>query len=72
VLTADEFLLLVGDSAPELVAEVAVSMCRYWFKRSGDANLPKKLKDAGCRLFAERVRAHLLANADKLPDRSRA
>lgn len=66
VLTPDEFLVLVDEAAPELVAEVAVKMCSYWFKRSGDANLPKKLKDAGCPKFAERVRRHLLANAGKL------
>lgn len=66
VLTPDEFLLLVDDSAPELVAEAAVQMCTYWVKRTGEANLPKELKDAGCPNFAERVRRHLLANADKL------
>ena len=66
VLTPDEFLMLLDEAAPELVAEVAVRMCRYWFKRSGDANLPKKLKDAGCPKFAERVRRHLHANADRL------
>lgn len=67
-LTPDEFLVLVDELAPELVAEVSVRMCRYWFKRSGDANLPKKLKDAGCPQFAEWVRRHLLANADKPQD----
>lgn len=63
VLKPDEFLLLIDDAAPELLAEVTMSMCRYWFRRSGAANLPKKLKDAGCPRFAERIRGHLLANA---------
>lgn len=66
VLKPDEFLLLIDDAAPELLAEVTMSMCRYWFRRSGAANLPKKLKDAGCPRFAERVRGHLLANAHRL------
>ena len=67
VLTPDEFLLLVDDAAPELVPEVTVKMCHYWFRRQAEANLPRKLKDAGCPGFAERVRRHLHANQDKLP-----
>lgn len=66
VLTPDEFLVLIDDSAPELVAEVTVTMCRYWLNRSAEADLPKKLKGAGCPNFAERIRSHLHASADKL------
>lgn len=66
VLTPDAFFLLIDDAAPELVAEVAVKMCNYWVKRRLEANLPLKLKHAGCDHFADRVRGHLLANADRL------
>lgn len=60
VLTPDEFLTLVGESAPELVGEVALAMCTYWLKKNGEASLPQRLKKAGCPTFAERVRATLL------------
>lgn len=67
MLTPDEFLLLVDAAAPELVAEVTMRMCHYWFRRQAEANLPSKLRGAGCPRFAERVRQCLHENMDKLP-----
>ncbi|MFT3861463.1 PIN domain-containing protein [Micropruina sp.] len=66
VMTPDEFLLLVDDSSPELVVEVTVARCHYWFQLNGEANLPSKLRAAGCPGFAERVRLHLLSNGDRI------
>lgn len=61
----DEFLVLVDDSWPELVSDVAVQMCGYWLRRSTEADF-LRLTNAGCPQFADRVRRHLLANAHKL------
>lgn len=55
----DDFLILVDDSAPGLVAEVVTRMCAYWVGRDGEADLPGRLTAAGCPNFAERVLAHL-------------
>lgn len=44
----DGFLMLVDDSAPELVAEVAVAMCHYWFRRKGRGEPAEEVE--GCRL----------------------
>ena len=60
VMHPDDFLVLVDDSAPHLVADVIDQMCAHWLKRQGDADLPKWLRAAGCPRFAERVRRHLL------------
>lgn len=60
VMDPDSFLTLVDDANPNLVAEVAVRMCRYWVNRSEEADLPRRLRDAGCPQFADRVRKHLL------------
>lgn len=65
-LTPDEFLVLVDDAIPEVVAEVAVRMCTYWVRRNGEAHLPHRLRDAGCPKFAAIVRLHLIDNADQL------
>ncbi len=66
VLTPDEFFMLVDDAVPELVGEVAVTMSGFWFKRTGDANIPNRLRRAGCVGFADRVRLRLHEHADKL------
>lgn len=55
----DDFLVLVDDSMPELVAEVTSRMCDYWVRKDGAADLPAALRAAGCSNFAERVRRHL-------------
>lgn len=59
VMHPDDFLLLVDDSNPELVAEVVGRMCAYWLDRSGEADLPSRLRRADCPKFADRVRKHL-------------
>ena len=59
VMHPDDFLLLVDDSSPELVAEVVGRMCAYWVGRRGEADLPGSLQLADCPQFAERVRKHL-------------
>lgn len=55
----DDFLLLVDDSSPSLVAAAAARMCSYWVDRCGEADLPARLRAAGCPQFAERVLRHL-------------
>lgn len=59
VLTPDEFLVLVDDTTPDLVAAVTQLMGEYWLAQAGEAELPKRLRSAGCPQFAERVRKHL-------------
>jgi predicted nucleic acid-binding protein len=59
VMHPDDFLLLVDDSNPELVAQVISRMCDYWVGQRGEADLPGNLHLAGCPKFAERVRKHL-------------
>ncbi len=61
----DDFLALIDDIAPEVVAKAVVANGRYWFERDGQADLPARLKSAGCPAFAERVRKHLLGSAGK-------
>ena len=57
VMSPDEFLVLVDDSSPQLVA---TEMAQYWFARRGEADVPGQLRSAGCRRFAERVRRQLV------------
>jgi predicted nucleic acid-binding protein len=59
VMHPDDFLVLVDDSSPELVAVVAAEMCEYWVRRDGESDLPQRLRTAGCPQFANRVLAHL-------------
>lgn len=59
VMHPDDFLVLVDDSNPSLVAEVVHCMCSYWVRRKGEADLPLALRLAQCPRFAERVHAHL-------------
>lgn len=55
----DQFFVLVDDASPELVRRVTAEQQKYWISKSGGANLPKALREAGCVDFAERVRQHL-------------
>jgi predicted nucleic acid-binding protein len=55
----DDFLVLVDDSAPALVAAVAAAMCTYWVDKTGAADPCGALRSAGCPAFAARVLAHL-------------
>lgn len=59
VMHPDEFLVLVDDASPELVAAAAGRSCDYWIGRTGEADLPARLVLAGCPQFANRVRSHL-------------
>lgn len=59
VMHPDDFLVLVDDSIPGLVADALGSMCAYWVDRSGEADLPARLDGANCPAFADRVRLHL-------------
>ena len=59
VMDPDGFLVLVDESSPELVANVSAQMCEYWVRRSGEADLPQRLRAAGCSQFAARVADHL-------------
>lgn len=59
VLTPDEFLVLLDDAAPQLVASVTREMRDYWIARTGEADLPRALERERCPEFARRVRLHL-------------
>ena len=59
LLHPDDFLVLVDDADPLLVAEVTGRMCDHWMSRRGEANLPAALSAAGCPRFAQRVLDHL-------------
>lgn len=63
VLDPDEFLTLLDDVAPDAVAAAVVANARYWIAREGEADLPGRLKAAGCPEFSGRVRRHLLGGA---------
>lgn len=43
------------------VRAVTAAQLRYWLGKDGEADLPARLRDAGCPDFAERVRTHLHA-----------
>lgn len=55
----DDFLVLIDDSAPELVGSVTQEQIAYFMERDGQVDLPAQLNDAACPAFAERVRGHL-------------
>lgn len=59
VMHPDDFFLLVDDSSPGLVAEVVKRMCDHWIRQTGEADLPDRLRTAGCPQFAQRVTSHL-------------
>lgn len=59
VMHPDDFLVLVDDSMPELVASVVERMCAFWVGRCGEADLPAHLRAADCPQFADRVTSHL-------------
>lgn len=61
VHTPDSFFTLIDDSASLKVRAVTEEQLRYFLKRDGEADLPGRLKNAGCPSFAERVRVHLQA-----------
>lgn len=66
VLSPDEFFVLVDDKSPDLVAAAAGRMYRHWRDLTGESDLPRRLREAGCPQFADRVRRHLINGADQL------
>lgn len=65
LMSPDEFFVWVDDVVPMVVSAAVVRSCGYWMHRSGEADLPHRLKASGCPDFAERVRMHLQGAAGK-------
>lgn len=61
VHTADEFLTLVADSAPQIVDEVITAQFNHRTSKGQSFSLPKQLRDAEAPHFAEYVRTRLHA-----------
>lgn len=59
VHTADEFLTLVADSAPQVVDAVITAQLIHWTGKGHSFSLPDKLRQAQAPHFAEYVRARL-------------
>jgi len=59
VHTPDSFFTLIDDSSPLKVRAVTEQQLQYFLRRDTEADLPGRLKAAGCPTFAERVRLHL-------------
>lgn len=59
VHTADEFLTLVADSAPQVVDAAIIAQLKYRIDRGQSFSLPEQLRRAQSPLFAEYVRARL-------------
>lgn len=63
VHTPDSFFTLIDDPSPLKVRAVTDKQLRYLLERDDEADLPDRLRKAGCPDFAERVRLHLQALA---------
>lgn len=60
IWSADEFFVLVDDSAPHLVELVTKKQVLHWNNDRGvPGRIVEKLIKSGCPQFAERVKAHL-------------
>ncbi|OHO52764.1 hypothetical protein HMPREF2635_01500 [Corynebacterium sp. HMSC035E02] len=59
IVSADDFLMLVHDSAPHLVLRCTKQQLDYWQTQSGFRGLDHALKRAGCPNFAGAVREAL-------------
>ncbi|WP_145942157.1 PIN domain-containing protein [Corynebacterium glyciniphilum] len=59
VMTADEFLTLAAESAPEMIDTVILCQYRYWAGKRKPFNLPAKLRAAGCQEFSRYVAGRL-------------
>lgn len=59
VHTADEFLLLVVDSAPQVIDRVITAQVEYRISKGKAFSLPAQLKKANAPRFAEHVRERL-------------
>ena len=59
VHSADSFLLLIAENAPQAVDEVILKQIEYWRGKPDSKPLDVALEDAGCPTFASCVRGHL-------------
>ncbi len=65
ILSPDEFLILLDDSASQFVSSVAKKQSTYWVKNRsenktpGGVRLETALRKSGCPSFATRVRHHM-------------
>lgn len=65
ILSPDEFILLLDDSASQFVSTVTKQQSAYWVKRRpegkelGAMSLESALRKSGCPKFATRVRRHI-------------
>lgn len=57
VYTADDFFVLVNDSAPAIVREAIAAELRFHYRR-GDTNLPRMLKQLGADQSGDRPVEH--------------
>ena len=72
VITADQFFVLVDDSAPHIVAEATRNQLRWWAtNKKQKADLAEHLAAAGCPQFAARVAGHVKEQAGVLTRRQR-
>jgi hypothetical protein len=55
----DYFFCLIDEASPSTVLRVIMDQVEYWVRVNGEADLPSRLRAAGCPQFAERVRKHL-------------
>lgn len=65
LMSPDDFLVWIDDSAPHVVSDAVVRICRYWINRCGEADLAAHLIRSGCPDFAARVRQHLQGSAGR-------
>ncbi len=65
ILSPDEFLILLDDSASQFVSSVTKKQSAYWVKSRSESktrvavNLETALRKGGCPNFAARVRRHM-------------
>lgn len=65
ILSPDEFLILLDDSASQFVSSVTKKQSAYWVKSrsenkaTGGISLETALRKSGCPKFASRVRGHI-------------
>lgn len=65
VYTADEFLMLAAESAPEAIDEVICRQFSYRLQRGTPFNIAAKLDAAQCPVFADYVRERLQFLAER-------
>lgn len=65
IMNADAFLMLIRDSAPNVVVECTRQQLEYWQKRKDFQGLDDALRRAGCDSFAGAVREALQVLAQR-------